>query len=392
MIREIVTYDINRKDNNEILHKKLKTVSDFKAKETLDCIKDLNDTLDDIIAKQGNRRGAIGLSANQIDYDLAVSAVTLKDKRYIFCNPEVLEENGKERLFRIGCFSVDDYRALVRYNDDVVIGYEDENGKKQTIALKGDQSCVVQHEMDHLQGMLLFEKAEDISKDFFIPRETVYKDGNVPLKNHGWLFELRRRLGLNKAMITPAYYSSLFNDYTDYCAFVQKEAAEKKELLEMIMKHTPDKGKILETGATTSALSVALNQKGYDTYCLENDPDMYDLAIAVNEQNKTEVRYAQGELSKLPYPDRYFDTVFSYQELESYEEEKLSKVLAEGLQKADRYIFMVPTIKVVSNALKGNEILRSEGTWKKLIRKNSLKIVDEKSIGNGGFLILVIGK
>ena len=160
----------------------------------------------------------------------------------------------------------------------------------------------------------------------------------------------------------------------------------------MIMKHTPDKGKILETGATTSALSVYLNQKGYDTYCLENDPDMYDLAIAVNEQNKTEVRYAQGELSKLPYPDHYFDTIFSYMELETYEEGKLIKAFAEGLQKADRYIFMVPTVRVVSNALKGNEILRSENKWKKLIRQNGLRIIDEKTVNNGGFLILAVQK
>ena len=389
MIREIVTYDIHRKDNNEILHKKLRTVEDFKARETLDCIKDLNDTLDDIIARQGNRRGAIGLSANQIDYDLAISAVTLGDQRYILANPKILEENGVERLFRIGCFSVEEYRALVRYNDDVLIGYQDENGNDQTLELKGDRSCVVQHEMDHLQGMLLFEKAEDMERDFFIPRETEYKDGKIPAKNHGWLFELRRKLGLNKAMIPAAYYSSLFNDYTDYRVLVEKTAKEKKDLIEMIEKHTPEKGKILEAGAVPSVLSVHLYNKGYDVSCLETDPDMYDLACSINDQNQTQVRYAQGDLIRLPYPDRSFDTIFSCQELESYKEGKLLSALEEGLRVSDRYVFMVPTIKVASNALKGNEILRSENSWKRILR--NYHIADEKS-ADDGWLIFVIQK
>ena len=237
MIREIVTYDIHSTRNNEILHKKLRPVSDFHAEETLNCIRDLNDTLDDVIAKQGNRRGAIGLSANQIDYDLAISAVTLGEKRYMLINPELLEEMGKERLFRIGCFSVEEYRAMVRYNDDVIIAYQDENGDRKELELKGDRSCVVQHEMDHLEGMLLFEKAEDFDRDFFIPRETLYKDGKIPLNNHGVVFELERRQGLRKTIVPTAWYSSLFNDYTDYVAYVEKAANEEKELLDVIRKY-----------------------------------------------------------------------------------------------------------------------------------------------------------
>ena len=106
MIREILTYDINRKDNPEVLTEKTREVVDFKAKETVNCIKDLNDTLDDLIKREGNKRGAIGLSATQIGYDLAISAVTLGDKRYVFINPKIIKENGKQRLFRIGCFSL----------------------------------------------------------------------------------------------------------------------------------------------------------------------------------------------------------------------------------------------------------------------------------------------
>ena len=392
MIREIVTYDIHRKENNEILHKVLRKVEDFKNPETIACIADLNETLDDLIATQGNKRGAIGLSANQIDYDLAISAVTLKDKRYIFANPRIVEEKGNERLFRIGCFSVEDYRALVRYNDDIIIAYEDENGERQTLELKGDQSCVVQHEMDHLVGMLLFEKAEDMEEDFFIPRETVYKDGKIPFENHGLIFELKRKLGLSKAMTAPAYYSSLFNDYTDYRKLVEKTAAEKKDLLDLIRKHTPDKGSILEADQTTSALSVYLNTEGYDVTHLSSDPDMYELALNINAQNETSVKYAKGDISNLPYSTHSFNTVFSYQEIESFNEEKLAAAFKEALRTAETFIFQVPTIRVASNALKGNEILRGIRAWRKQISHEGYQIIEEKQSENGGWISFVITK
>ncbi len=390
MIRDVVIYDVNKKHNNEILHKKLRKVTDFKSDEVIRCIQDLNDTLDEIIRKEGNKRGAIGLSANQIDIDLAVSAVTLRNKRHIFINPKVLEENGKDRLFRIGCFSVCDYRAMVRYNDDVIIGYDDEDGDPQMLRLKGDQSCVVQHEMDHLQGMLLFEKAQDREHDFFIPRETVYKDGTIPLRNHGWIFELRRRLGLQKAMTSPAYHSSLFNDYTDYEAFVRKTAKENKELLETIDRHSSEPGRILETGETTSALSVYLNRDNYQNEVCQFHPDMYDLSVRINAQNKTDVLYSKGSLFKLPYEDHSFDTIFTCQILETLNEKDLVRALSEGLRVADTYVFPVPTIKIRSNLLKGNEILRSRKSWEKILKRNGFRIIEEILSEDGGTVIFVI--
>ena len=390
MIREIVTYDINRKDNPPVLTEKTRQVTDFKAQETIDCVNDLNDTLDELIRNEGNKRGAIGLSATQIGVDLAISAVTLGDKRYMFINPKLEEENGNSRLFRIGCFSLYKYRAMVRYNDDVVISYYDPEGNKQKLELKGDRSCVVQHEMDHLVGDLLFERLEHKKEDLFIPRESLYKDGKVPLRNHGPIFELRRRMGMQKVQSTPVFYSSLFNDYTDYRAYVEKAAEERKELLDMIIEHTPDKGKILEAGNGTGALSVCLSSKGYEVTSLQSDEDMKDLAVRINEQNETSVRYGIAQIDELPYEEKTFDTIFSYEVLETLDDETLLKALKEGLRTADKYIFMVPTIRIISNGLKGNERLRSANSWKDLLTKHGFQIIEEKNTADGGNVIFVI--
>ena len=392
MIREIVTYDIHKKDNPAVLTSPTRPVTDFKAKETLDCIQDLNDTLDELIRTEGNKRGAIGLSATQIGVDLAISAVTLGDKRYVLINPKLAEENGKSRLFRIGCFSLYEYRAMVRYNDDVVISYQDPDGRLQRLILKGDRSCVVQHEMDHLNGDLLFERLEHKKKDLFVPREALYKNGKVPLRNHGRIFELRRKLKLQKPMSAPVYYSSLFNDYTDYVAYVEKEAMEQEGLLKTVRRFTPANGDILEYGCGTGALSVQLDKEGYVVSCCQTDEDMLELAMRINEQNRGHVSCKGTEILSLPYADRCFDTIFSHEILETLDDESLVSALKEGLRTADTFVFQVPTLKIKANTLKGNERLRKEEDWLNLLSAGGFSVLACEEIDKGAWLIFAIGK
>ena len=390
MIREIVTYDIHSKDNPKVLTSKTRKVRDFNAEETVECIRDLNDTLDELIRNEGNKRGAIGLSATQIGVDLAISAVTLGDQRCTLINPVLVEENGKQRLFRIGCFSLYEYRAMVRYNDDIVIAYYDPEGNRQKLALKGDQSCVVQHEMDHLVGDLLFERLEHKEKDLFVPREAMYKDGTVPIENHGEIFESLRSKGFTKVVSPEEWYSSLFNDYTDYRNYVDKIGNENAYLLDMVRRYTPEKGRIIEAGNGTSALSVALSRQGYEVLYCGTDEDMLELAKRINEQNNTSVIYKQSDIYRLPYEDEHADTVFSYEVLETLSDAELASALEEGLRVANVYVFMVPTISIIANTLKGNEHLRSVDEWIAFIEREGHQIKEYKEFDNGGYVIFTI--
>lgn len=383
MIREIVTYDINKTDNPAVLREKTRKVTDFKAKEVIECIRDLNDTLDDLILKEGNKRGAIGLSATQIGVDLAISAVTLGDQRYVLINPVLIEENGKQRLFRIGCFSLFKYRAMVRYNDDIVIAYYDPEGNRQTLSLKGDRSCVVQHEMDHLIGDLLFERLGNKEEDLFIAREPLYREGIVPIEFY------RKQFGENAVIPTPVWYSALFNDYTDYRAYVEKQAKEKADLLDMIKKHTPEKGKILEAGCGTSALCVTLNKDGYEVSSCQSDPDMLELGRNINRQNESAVHFKEGKICFLPYEDRSFDTIFSYEVLETLRDAEFLSALEEGLRLAETFVFMVPTDHADPNSLKGSEHLKSADEWKQLIEKGGFT-TKESVLTKDGHLIFAI--
>ena len=390
MIRPIVIYDVDKKDNPAVLTEKTRPVTDFECEETVNCINDLNDTLDELIRTEGNKRGAIGLSATQIGVGIAISAVTLGDKRYMLINPKIVEEKGKDRLFRIGCFSLYKYRAMVRYNDDIVVEYNNPDGSVARDEFTGDRSCVVQHEMDHLEGKLLFHKLENLEEDLFVPREAEYKDGKVPLKNHGRVFEEMRKLGKTKVLTPEVYYSSLFNDYTDYVAYADKGAAERQALVDLIEAYTPEGGKIAEAGCGTGALSAYLAKKGYKVACAESDPDMLALAESVGAQNGVDVAYSLADITDLGFDDDSFDTIFSYEVLETLDDLKLVKALEDGLRVAKRYVFMIPTIEIAANTLKGNERLRETKDWMAVINQQRYRLLKLKEIDNGGNDIFVI--
>ena len=388
MIKPIVTYDIESDNNPAVLTNITRTITDFKAQEVIECIQDLNDTLDNLIKEEGNKRGAIGLSATQIGIDLAITAVTLGNDRYVLINPELIEENGKQRLFRIGCFSLYKYRAMVRYNDDVVIEYYDPDGNKNRLSLKGDRSCVVQHEMDHLLGDLLFANLPNKEKDLFIPREAMYKDGKVSFKNNGLVFEIRRRLNLNKIINPPEFYSSLFNDYTDYKVLVDKTVQDNQEFIEIIKKHISVDDKILEISGGTGALAIYFNRDYYHISCLETDQDMLDLALRINQQNSTNVNYRFSSVEDLPYEDKEFDVIFAKEIIETFADEEMTDILKEIFRIADKLIFKVPTINIKSNELKGNEHLRSIEAWRDLIVELGFAIIETKA--DDGYLMMVV--
>ena len=143
MIRPIITYQVGSSENPRVLLEETRAVTDFSSREVTECIRDLSDTLDDFIARNGNRRGISGLSATQIGVDLAISVVQTTEEKIVLINPVVVEERGRDRLFRIGCFSLFDYRAMVHYNDEILVEYQNESGETVQKVFSGDRSCVI---------------------------------------------------------------------------------------------------------------------------------------------------------------------------------------------------------------------------------------------------------
>ncbi|QJP33139.1 peptide deformylase [Nonlabens sp. Ci31] len=81
-----------------------------------------------------------------------------------FINAEVIEENGEEWAFNEGCLSIPNVREDVYRQEEVVIRYLDENFVEQTDTYKGLIARVIQHEYDHIEGVLFTDKISSLKK------------------------------------------------------------------------------------------------------------------------------------------------------------------------------------------------------------------------------------
>lgn len=99
-----------------------------------------------------------GLAAPQIGHKLCVVLVFVQGVTTIMVNPEYVERKGKQVSGREGCFSIPDTLTnpvMVRRYNKIVVQYEDERGFLQRRRFKSFEARLVQHEFDHLVGVIL---------------------------------------------------------------------------------------------------------------------------------------------------------------------------------------------------------------------------------------------
>jgi len=83
-----------------------------------------------------------------------------------FINAKMLKEYGKKWNYNEGCLSIPGIREEVERFDSIVIEYLDENFEKHTEEYNGFTARVIQHEYDHIQGILFTDKLNPIKKRF----------------------------------------------------------------------------------------------------------------------------------------------------------------------------------------------------------------------------------
>ncbi len=110
-------------------------------------INDLVDTL------HANRERCVGMAANMIGVSKNVIAVELGPVSIVMINPRILKKIGEYKT-KEGCLSLDGERVCVRYRD-IEIEYLDRTFKKRRESYSGFVSEIIQHEMDHLKGIII---------------------------------------------------------------------------------------------------------------------------------------------------------------------------------------------------------------------------------------------
>ena len=90
-----------------------------------------------------------------VDLKSGEEDISLREPR-IFVNPRIVERSG-ETISEEGCLSVTEFRAEVKRSESIKLEYQDLQGNPQTLEADGLLSICIQHELDHLQGILFID-------------------------------------------------------------------------------------------------------------------------------------------------------------------------------------------------------------------------------------------
>lgn len=88
----------------------------------------------------------------------------LKNLKKVFINPKIVEEEGEEWAFSEGCLSIPDIREDVFRKPQIVIEYQDEDFNSHRETYSGLAARVIQHEYDHIEGILFTDKLSSLKK------------------------------------------------------------------------------------------------------------------------------------------------------------------------------------------------------------------------------------
>ena len=151
MIREITLL------GNPVLREHCSAVKDVESEETRSLIRDLADTLADFRARKGFGRGIaapqIGVTKQIIYLDFEIHGPLI--------NPRISAKSRKKMRLWDDCFSFPDLLVMVERAYAIKVAYRDEHGKARTINAEGSLSELLQHEIDHVNGILAVDRAID---------------------------------------------------------------------------------------------------------------------------------------------------------------------------------------------------------------------------------------
>lgn len=155
-IRRIVTAD------NPILRRKSKRVKRLDGS--------IQTLIDDMVETVHATRG-LGLAAPQVGVPLRVIVIELPEdeedplsgKLIVLCNPEIVKASSEEEAIE-GCLSVPGYVGEVKRAAAVTVKGRDRAWKERRIKAKGLLARALQHEIDHLDGVLYIDHLESLDK------------------------------------------------------------------------------------------------------------------------------------------------------------------------------------------------------------------------------------
>ena len=182
MIRSIIAY------GNPVLKKKAEKINLSQTNELKLLIRDLWDTM-------YNAKG-VGIAAPQIGVSKAVFVADFsffKDEdnffekelinmKQVFINPKIVKEKGEDFTYPEGCLSIPNISENVVRNSSLKINFLDENLVLQEMECSGIIARVIQHEYDHLQGILFTDKLSYKKRKYLKEELNLISIGDIEVK------------------------------------------------------------------------------------------------------------------------------------------------------------------------------------------------------------------
>ena len=148
----------------------------------------IEDILKNMYETMYNAQG-VGLAAPQVGLDLSIFIIdttpfcddenNLIPLKKEFINPEIIDYSGKDESFNEGCLSIPGLREDVIRKDQIKIRYFDKNFNEHTEKYEGINSRVIQHEYDHLMGVLFTDRVSTLKKKLLKSKLNKIKNGDI---------------------------------------------------------------------------------------------------------------------------------------------------------------------------------------------------------------------
>jgi peptide deformylase len=139
----------------------------------------MNDMLDTMYAAPG-----IGLAAIQIGVPKRIIVIDIsrdinKKEPMCFVNPVIKNKNSEKAIYEEGCLSVPNQFAEIERPNKCEVQYLDYEGQKQLLKAEGLLATCIQHEMDHLEGILFIDYLSKLKKSMIIKKLSKIKSNRI---------------------------------------------------------------------------------------------------------------------------------------------------------------------------------------------------------------------
>jgi peptide deformylase len=140
--------------DDPVLHQKAKRVRRIDGS--------IEKLIDDMIDTMHATGGAAGLAAPQVGVPLQVIVVEMPDEEPVaIINPEIVKSLGEHEVGE-GCLSIPGYRGTLKRSEKVTVKGRDRSGKEIRIKADGLLAHALQHEVDHINGIVYVDRLESM--------------------------------------------------------------------------------------------------------------------------------------------------------------------------------------------------------------------------------------